>query len=267
MRKLEFFGVILAFFLIAACVPNGTAPREHTLRILDAETGEPVSGAVVNLHIFPSRPEAPEPDFPWAAAKADGAVKISSKREMAIWQIQAEGYIEQRQTGDAARLPPRYAAHAENSYDGVIYLYRLPEPQLSILVGDGYSGPLTLHLQPAPGFDWVAAEGLNTAFAAARPEANYIQEAAGLRLFTVQASEAGEADLVVAPLLYDVTTQNLLVQDGAGVLPYRDLEAPPEAGRFVWGSVSEDDKKNFHQIRLFIGTREEYLQHLGTNQQ
>jgi hypothetical protein len=185
---------------------------------------------------------------------------------MAIWQVQADGYIEQRLSSNKGALPPRYAAHAMGDYDGVIYLYQLPEPQLNILVNDNYIGPLTIQLKPAPGFDWIQLDEINVAFAAVDPQASYIQEPAGTRVFTATASDDGVVDLVVAPLLYDLETQQLLVHDRAGVLPFRDIANPQDLDRGVWGTVLEDEKRINHQIRLFVGTREDYLKFLAPAQ-
>jgi hypothetical protein len=181
---------------------------------------------------------------------------------MAIWQVQADGYIEQRVSSSQGDLPPRYAAHATGDYDGAIHLYQLPEPQLNILLSDSYTGPLTIQLIPAPGFDWTPVDEINVAFAAVDPQASYIQEPAGTRVFTATASADGMVDLVVAPLLYDLKTQHLQVHDGAGFLPFRDIANPQDIDRGVWGVVTEDEKRLNHQIQLFIGTLEEYLKSL-----
>ena len=239
---------------------------QHTVRILDAETGAPVSSAVVNLHYFPSTPEMPEPDHPRAFANTQGEVALSSRDELVIWQVQADGYIEQRLSSNEGALPPRYAAHATGDYDGIIHLYQLPEPQLNILVSDSYTGPLTIQLEPAPGFDWVPVDEINVAFAAVDPQASYIQEPAGTRVFTATASADGMVDLVVAPLLYDLKTQQLLIRDSTSVLPFRDISNPQDIDRGVWGLVSEDEKRLDRQIRLFVGTLEDYLKYLESGQ-
>lgn len=264
MNKLDIFGFIFALLTMAACVSIGIKPKQFTVQILDAETRAPIPGAVLNLHYYPSTPDMPEPNHPRAIANSQGKVTLPNKDTMAIWQVQADGYIEQRLSGDKGALPPRYAAHATSGYDGVVYLYKLPEPQLNILVNDSYTGPLTIQLKPAPGFDWIKVDEINVAFAAVNPQASYIQEPAGGRVFTETVSEAGVVNLTVTPLLYDLQMQQLRVQDQSGVLPFRDIANPQDIDRGVWGTVTEDEKRLNHQIRLFIGTREDYLKFIGS---
>ena len=264
MNKLGFFGFIFfALLILAACAPKGIAKRQHTLRILDAETGAPVVGAAVSLHYYPSTPDAPEPNYPRAISNTQGEVTLPRENEMAIWQVQANGYIEQGLSSKEGALPPRYAAHSKGDLDGVIYIYRLPEPQLNIRVSDNYTGPLIIQLEPASGFDWIPVDEMNVAFAAIDPQASYIQKPAGRRLFETTASDEGVVKLKVAPLLYDLKKEQIQIFDGAGVLPFRDIANPQDLGRGVWGAVSEDEKRISHQIRLFVGTREDYLKYLA----
>lgn len=267
MNRIEIFGFILAMFLLAACRPTGLTAKQYTVQIKDAETGVPISGAVVALYYFPSTPDNPEPGHPQAISNTQGEVKLSSEDQMAIWQVQADGYIEQRLSSNDGAPPPRYAAHAAGNYDGIIHLYKLPEPRLNILVNDRYTGPLTIQLEPAPGFGWLKLDQINVAFAAVDPQASYVQGSPGTRVFTETASAGGMVDLVVTPLLYDIQTQQIVVQDRAGKLPFRDLANSPDSGRGVWGTVNEDDKKIHHQIQLFVGTREDYLKYLESRKQ
>jgi hypothetical protein len=249
-------GVALCF--LVACIPIATAPKRHQVRVVDAESGAPVANAVIDLHYFPSSPEAPEPNHPHATADGSGAVTIGSAARPAIWQVRAIDYIEQRSVAKEGALPPRYAAHAGGGYDGVAHLYQLPEPRLAVLVSDTYTGPLTINLQPAPGFGFTPTDEINVAFAAVDPQASYVQGVAGSRAFTETASGEGVVNLVVTPLLYDITASQLQIRDSAGVLPYRDIANPGDRDRGVWGTVNDDDKRLHHQIRLFVGTLADY---------
>jgi hypothetical protein len=103
------------------------------------------------------------------------------------------------------------------------------------------------------------------AFAAVDPAASYVQEAPGVRTFTVTASDQGVADLVVTPLLYDITERHVQVQDSSGVLPWRDVADEDKSGRGVWGSVSTVDKAQ-GQIQLFVGDWEAYQQETNTTE-
>jgi len=73
-------------------------------------------------------------------------------------------------------------------------------------------------------------------------------------------------DLIVAPLLYDLKTQQLQIYDNETVLPFRDIANPQDIDRGIWGIVNEDEKRLDHQIRLFVGTLEEYLKFLESIQ-
>jgi hypothetical protein len=267
MNKIKILCIVFVLCFVAACVPATTGVlKQLKVRVVDAETGAPVADATVDLHYFPSAPQAPAPDHPRATANAQGEITIQSKAESAIWQVRATGYIEQQLTGQNGDLPKAYAVHAADGYDGVIHLYQLPEPQLTVLVSDTYTGPLTIDLEPAPGFGFVPVDEMNVAFAAVDPQASYIQGAVGTRVFTVTASAEGVANLVVTPLLYAIETQQVQVRDSSGVLPHRDIANPQDIERGVWGTVNEDDKQLHHQIRLFVGTLEAYQKFAGSAQ-
>ncbi len=265
MRKLYILCAISALFGATACAPAATVLKQAKVQIVDAETAAPIAGAVIDLHYFPSSPEAPNPDRPHATATTQGEITIEGKAEPTIWQVQAEGYIEQRLTGNEGALPARYAAHATGEYAGVVHLYQKPAPQLTIRVSDSYTGPVTINLQPASGFDYVAVDAMNVAFAAVDPEASYIQEPIGTRIFTATITSEGVVDLRVTPLLYDITTAQLQIRDSVGLLPHYDIADSQNEERGVWGNINEDDKRLNHQIRLFVGTLQAYQEFLQSS--
>ena len=258
MHRFSVLCLLFATSLLTACVSTPAATTPHKVRVVDAETGAPVAGAAIDLHYFPSLPQAPDPAHPHAVANAQGEVTIQSMATPAIWQVRAQDYVEQQLVGSQGALPPRYAAPTQSSPDGVIHLYRLPEPQLTVQVSDTYVGPLTINLQPAPGFDYVPINEIGTIFAAVEPQASYVQQATGTRTFSATASPEGVVDLQVTPLLYDIKAGQLQIKDSTGMLPYRDIANPQDKDRGVWGSVIEDDKQLHHQIRLFVGTLADY---------
>ncbi len=266
MNRIHLLGILLAPFFVAGCLPASTALTLHRVRIVDAERGMPVTDAILDLHYYPNAPEFPDPDHPSAIANAQGEIVIQSEAKPAIWQVRAQGYIEQQSSSSEGKLPPRYAAHTMGPYDGVIHLYQMPEPQLTILVSDTYTGPLTINLKPAPGFDHVLVDEINLAFSAVDPQASYVQEAVGRRVFTETASAHGMVDLVVTPLLYEIKAPQLQIRDSTGVLPYRDIANPQDVERGVWGNVSEDEKRLSQQIRLFVGTLKDYRKSLESVQ-
>jgi hypothetical protein len=262
MNKLVLFSFVFGLLCISACVPTGITAGQFTVRVLDAETRAPIIDARVDLYYYPSTPDSPEPNHPYAITDANGVAKLPNKAVMAIWQVQANGYIEQRSTSNNGLLPPQYAAQATSDYNGTINLYKLPEPQLNILLQGNYIGPLTIHLEPASGFNWIKVDTMNTAFVAVDPQASYIQKSAGTRVFTETASADGAVDLVVTPLLYEIQTQQLRIMDQAGLLPYRDIANLSDTDRGVWGTITDDEKNISHQISLFVGSREDYLMFL-----
>lgn len=263
MKPINILWGVFALCLTSACVSTGL--KQYTLRIIDAETNAPVTGATLDLYYYPSAPEAPDPNHPRTSANAQGEFAVQVSGEPVIWQVRAADYIEQRFSSIKGGIPTRYAAQTTRGYGGVIHLYRLPEPRLVILVSDTYTGPLTINLQPAPGFGYVALDTVQVSFAATEPDASYIQETASQRVFTATFSAAGGVNLVVTPLLYDIQARHLQIRGSAGLLPYRDIADPPDEQRAVWGNITEDDKRLYHQIRLFIGTRKEYLGWLKTS--
>jgi hypothetical protein len=259
LEKMAMVLLCLTLFVAQACTPRAT----RKLLVVDAETQAPIAQATLDLHPYPSSPEAADPRHPQAESDQHGELTIPRSETPAIWQVQAEGYIEQRLTGSAGEIPPRMAATATAPYAGRIYLYRLPEPQLTIWVRDHYTGPLTINLQPAVGFGFVQVDGMNTDFVALQPDAKYVQDVVGQRVFSATASADGVVTLVVTPLLYDITTAQLQIRDSNGVIPYSDATSTQKTERVIWGDVNEESKRLQHQIPLFVGTLADYQRFRG----
>ncbi|MCX6043640.1 MAG: hypothetical protein NT075_00895 [Chloroflexi bacterium] len=288
---MKFFGFTVYFILaalvvglivLAGCRPQLPAHDEQTaagqfaVQVVDAETNQPIQGAVVAAHYFPSSPQSPAPNFPKATTDGTGKTSLAVAAKLCLWHIQAEGYISQTQTGAPDCHPPyRYTgADPKATGSAVVHLYRQPEPQLTVRVSDAYTGPLTINLVPAAGFAFVAPDGMNRVFAPVKNDADYTQGSQGQRTFTetvpstatvtatvtanMTATAGVTIDLNVTPLLYDITTEQLRVVDGSGVLPMNptgDLQKP---GRWVWGTANDNDKQLSGQIRLFIGSAADY---------
>lgn len=256
---------LLLLFAAVGCAPIATAPGQYRLLVVDAESREPLSGVVVMLHAFPASPDAPDPNAVHVKGNDQGEVLAPRYHEgPVLWQVQAPGYIEQRMSSTKGGVPARYAALADEKYDGVIPLYRLPEPKLIVLLDDAYTGPLTINLHPAPGFAYRTVGEISKVFAPVGAEASFVQGVSGERTFTTTASREGQVDVTVMPLLFDIQTHQLQVVDESGALPYRDIADAENSGRGVWGVVTEDDKLLHEQIRLFIGSRDAYLEFLQT---
>ena len=260
LEKIAMVVLGLTLFMTQACTSSRTPNK---LLVVDAETRAPLAQARLDLHPYPSSPEAPNPQHPQATTNQQGELTLSNSQAPAIWQVRADGYVEQRLTSGAGGIPSRISAAATSTNTGVIYLYRQPEPQLTISVRDGYTGPLTINLQPATGFGFVKVDGMNTDFVATQRDANYVQGVVGQRVFSATASADGAVTLVVTPLLYDLKTAQLQIRDRAGVIPYRDEANSQPSNRVVWGDVSDDTKRLQQQIPLFIGTLADYQRYRG----
>jgi len=63
--------------------------------LVDAESGDPIRGGQVDLHPFPSSPTEPQLDHPAATSDESGMVQLPRLNQPTIWQIRADGYIEQ----------------------------------------------------------------------------------------------------------------------------------------------------------------------------
>ena len=255
--------VFLSLSLSGCVTQTSNTTTSVSLRVLDAETRRPVENATVSIHYFPSSPAQPNDTYPLATTDNSGLTTLSIADKPAIWHIAAPGYGSLEVVGHDGHVPSRFSLSSEGDVDGAVYIYALPEPHLTIVVPKEYIGPVTIDLVPAEGFAYLSPDGANNEFLPAAPDTNYVQEVEGRRQFTVAVGKDESAQLIVTPLLFDLSTTHVSVQDDQGLIPFGDLNVADSDQHYVWGTVNDDDKLLFGQIRLFVGPRSAYLTHMG----
>jgi hypothetical protein len=142
-----------------------------TIAVFDAETDEPIAEAEVKVgYSYMLLLNPPKPQI--GATDPDGRVVINAATfRPQVWDASAPGYLS--------------SSHwiFKQMPDGVqFHLYRGPEPSLTVVVPDGYRGPLIYKVRPAP---------------------DRIQDEPGKRDFTFHATPEGRVEIAATPLLWD----------------------------------------------------------------
>lgn len=180
--------------LAASCLPGCISIASHSyetvdVRVLDAETNDPISNATVSItyghgeEIVLNQPEN-------VAVTTDGhgraILEITEYIDTGVvaWEVSAGAYIS-RYAGDtfSGRVPDEFlkvGTDHDAPLEAEIQLYRAPRPSVTIVVPDGYRGPLKIEHEPKP--DWV-------------------QEAIGRRNFEFSASDDGYVFVEASRLL------------------------------------------------------------------
>lgn len=180
--------------LAASCLPGCIRIASHAyetvdVRVLDAETNDPISNATVSIRyghgeeIVLNQPKN-------VAATTDrhgrAVLEITGYIDMGVigWKVSALGYLT-RYARDplGGRVPDEFlkvATDHDAPLEAEIRLYRAPRPSVTIVVPDGYRGPLKIEREPKP--DWV-------------------QEAIGQRAFEFSASDDGYVFVEASRLL------------------------------------------------------------------
>lgn len=181
--------------LAASCLPGCISFATHSyelvdVRVLDAETSDPLCNARVSVYyahgeeIVLNQPEnlAVSTDRHGRAALeiTDYTIDLG----VIGWEVSAEGYLT-RHAGDpfSGRVPDEFkkvATDHDASLEAEIRLYRAPRASVTIVVPDGYRGPLKIEHEPKS--DWV-------------------QEAIGQREFEFSANDDGYVFVEASPLL------------------------------------------------------------------
>jgi hypothetical protein len=139
--------------IIAAFVPGCLASYTHeqlTLRVIDAETQQPVPNArvEVNYTFFGPILNAPRPIT--KRTNGDGVVQLRVADFDPTWAADAEGYLlwqaftYEDMAGDV--IPKRFAPDGTGSYTHA--LYAEPEPVIEVLVPQDYQGLLKVEMKP-----------------------------------------------------------------------------------------------------------------------
>jgi hypothetical protein len=192
--------VLPALFLVfvQGCASYGR--RSVDLQVIDAENGTAVPGAIVSIQPDRTYYNAPPPYD--ARADARGQAHFQSFARHCTWLVDAPGYMHgEYQSGilNGAINTPDYVHNTAIGPDAyVIYLYRLPAPVISIIVPNGYQGPLEIRRKLV---------------------SQLVQGSPGQRQFDFTAASNGEVSIDVTPLLYRVFSGDIQVryQDGSTI--------------------------------------------------
>jgi hypothetical protein len=163
INKAALTTAILLTICSAGC---GRTYHPVNVAVYDAETDAPIAGAEVAVYyrgIYPFGFPKSDP----AATDDRGAATIRiAAGETVEWCASAEGYMVDRgEPGEDVR---------------VFRLYKLPRPQVTIVVPNGYRGPLKIDMRLVPG---------------------RVQGKIGKRDFVFRASPSGYVDFDATPLL------------------------------------------------------------------
>lgn len=178
----------LALAAAALCSSGCVAfywPRDIPVTVLDAETGEPVAGADVAVsYTYMLVLNAPRPQSATTNKQGETTIRAANFHAgWTLWTVSAPGYLSAVAFPSGRRwIPSEFHPPLEKVADrrAEIRLYRAVEPTITILVPDGYRGPLWVHRRPTRG---------------------WIQEAAGKRDFTFRADDNGYVGIDATPLL------------------------------------------------------------------
>ncbi len=192
--------------------------------VRDAETGVMIPNAEVrvaypNILIL----NGPKPDV--GVTDESGRVLIRAATfKPQRWLASAEGYL-------PLELPSASDLPKTAEFD----LYRAPAPTLTIVVPNGYRGPLKVDLQPIP-----------------QP----LQEKAGARHFTVRASSNGYMGVPSTPLLLNIDVHNsikVLYENGEAI-PVESFRMGPSDVAFRWQARSIDGRR----LLYVVGTTRDF---------
>lgn len=155
--------------------------------VLDAETGEPLPGALVEVEYSRGGLQLNAPRNRSRQTDANGRASIvvaAGELATPLWYVSAEGYIKYyRLASGNQRVPWNLVAeqHDGSATTVKVRLYREPDPTVTLIVPDGYVGPLFIRT--------VEVDG-------------YVLGAPGQRDFEYTVSDDGYVEMEVSPLLF-----------------------------------------------------------------
>lgn len=183
--------IILAAGCLPGCISFATHSYELVdVRVLDAETSDPLSNARVSIfygageQIVLNQPDNVDVTTDRHGRAAVEVTDYNIDVGVIGWEVSAEGYLT-RHAGDpfSGRVPDEFLKEATDhdaSLEAEIRLYRAPRASVTIVVPDGYRGPLKIEHEPKS--DWV-------------------QEAIGQREFEFSANDDGYVFVEASPML------------------------------------------------------------------
>lgn len=209
----------LFFFSLGGCIADGT--RHAQVFVTDAETGQPISNARFEVHY----PHGPGSRYGTTDPRGVGGLE-AYPAEPQRWSASAKGYLPAHED-----LPASNNTQAQLRFS----LHRQSTPQVSLVLPDGYRGPLRITFVP----NSIPVEATRT----------------GQMTSTV--SPTGRASIPVAPLLaYDISAPSghiafqLRYADGTQILESTAKTGPQEIA--IWFVASSDQQSLF-----IIGTMQE----------
>ena len=196
--------------------------------VCDAETDAPITGAHVEVsYLYMMVLNAPQP----TSALTDGKGCESGYGELrgAGLNASANDYLPQDETEHDNPLPTKMAFR----------LYRLPEPRVTIIVPNGYHGPLMIDL---------------------RPVSQWVQDNVGKREFTYRMASNGYVGIDATPLLLNLDTPkniNAVFEDGTPI-PCHESRVWPSATALRYVDGTGYKSGTVHPRLLFvIGSEQE----------
>lgn len=202
--------------------------RSVEVSVHDAETNVPVAGAQVGVwYRYMMIANAPKPTS--AVTDERGiAVVPATTFESQEWSASAAGYLAGSRGSD-----PDHPKRME------FRLYRQPAPRLTIIVPDGYRGPLKIDRRPIP---------------------HWVQDQVGKREFTFRSSHTGYVAIAATPLLWRRSFSDLLTEvryESGQRVPVDDYKSPSRVAlrwitclgaRDLYVVGTEQDAKALHPI-------------------
>lgn len=246
MCELRHASILLVVTPLALCLA-GCEISHHSITptevlVLDAETAAPLSDVTVSIY-YP-HPYAIVLNMPKDVSvetETDGrvALGVANFNMGWFWTVSATGYPSVRWNEDL-RDPSFWSVPVGvrdifNDERGrreiTVYLYRDPPPKITVIVPNGYRGPLKVDLQPSE---------------------NYVQGEVGQREFVFNASETGYVGIEATPLLRRSYASRVLVRyvDGTRI--------------WDWGEYLSPDRDDRIALYRIVGTGNRWLYMIGT---
>jgi hypothetical protein len=231
------------------------------VRVIDAETGQGIEDATIDVSYLPRGIDLVwaltlnRPDDEHRRTNHDGRVDVPvANTGWVSWSVDAEGYLGQSTMNfDGGRVPEEFIPGTEKLRDhsAVVRLYRGPLPQVTIVVPDGYRGPLLVDV---------------------RSVNRRVQGRPGQRNFVYHADHQGFVDIEATPLLlgnalqirqFSWTSIRAQYASGAAIPKASNdddeialrwmTDAPPGQHVFVVGTKAEEDLLNSRIYRVIKG--------------
>ena len=118
--------------------------------VVDAESERPIRNAMIALRYM--RPPGivlnhPEDTSGFTGDDGKAVIQVANPKYGSFWEIGADGYLSHRgYTDTRTRIPEEFVGNG--AVEAVITLYARPPPTLTVIIPDGYRGPLGIRVHP-----------------------------------------------------------------------------------------------------------------------